>query len=325
MAPEVLSDDPRFSVKSDIYSLGCLIYSLCSSRLPPSLSQLNNNVPEIPAIYPKRLREIIARCMQPNVDSRPNSREAANEISDAYMDILEDDKFGYMKAKLKDSISNSVASVQNYNQGLRQAFDDANRGGGNAIKVDLHDENEREIVTKNSIDRPGLEIYERENRLRSESLNNSLRDALYRSNATDMKRLIKKGADVNIDAFDELGKQENWTLRPSFTTYGLQAAQRIVRDNYFAKDLNLLQYAVISGSVDCLSVLFENKAKFERKSPWENPLFFAARMDRAAVIPLLVNEYGFDVKHKDDSGMSAIQMAREWGSFRALEALLKLK
>ncbi|KAK6346559.1 G2-specific serine/threonine protein kinase [Orbilia brochopaga] len=109
MAPETIGPDIQFSVKSDIYSLGCLLYSLCSCRPPPPIPATSS--PEagaallrIPECYPKRLRDIIAQCMQRNPDDRPDSWEVTNEINEACIDVLQDDKFGNMRAKLLSAL-----------------------------------------------------------------------------------------------------------------------------------------------------------------------------------------------------------------------------
>lgn len=104
MAPEVLGADPRFSIKSDVYSLGCLIYSLATCRLPGSqLGSAFARTPELPTDYPVRMRRIVARCLSKEPVERPNSREVANEISEAFMDMMEHEKFGQMRAKLSSN------------------------------------------------------------------------------------------------------------------------------------------------------------------------------------------------------------------------------
>ncbi|EPS44969.1 hypothetical protein H072_952 [Dactylellina haptotyla CBS 200.50] len=104
IAPETVAGSlsQNFSMKSDVYSLGCLLYALCSSEVPPPAGTTPMRIPEE---YPKRLRNIITRCTDVDPNKRPNSREVANEISKAYVDILDDQKFGQMKSKLQSACS----------------------------------------------------------------------------------------------------------------------------------------------------------------------------------------------------------------------------
>ncbi|KAK6528262.1 Serine/threonine-protein kinase Nek2 [Arthrobotrys megalospora] len=103
LAPEIIRHSPEFSIKTDVYSLGCLIYTLCTCLPPPPPGE---QVPIIPSGsgHPDRLREIVAQCMHLDPEKRPNSRELANEIADAFMDIQDDDKFGRIREKLADAL-----------------------------------------------------------------------------------------------------------------------------------------------------------------------------------------------------------------------------
>ncbi|CAZ80540.1 unnamed protein product [Tuber melanosporum] len=82
MSPEISSGRP-YTVKSDIWSMGCIIYELCTQELTftsntlPGLINLigKGKYKPIPVRYSKRLRDLVARCLSVDPDSRPDSAE----------------------------------------------------------------------------------------------------------------------------------------------------------------------------------------------------------------------------------------------------------
>ena len=74
---------PKYSIKSDIYSLGCLLYNLCTGRFPRNPPQLSGPVVPIPQEYPQGLRDIIMQCLQVDPIWRPVSREVVEEVGRA--------------------------------------------------------------------------------------------------------------------------------------------------------------------------------------------------------------------------------------------------
>lgn len=78
-SPEVWSEKP-YDYKSDIWSVGCIIYEMCSLRPPfrgQSLEQLYKSITRgvyepIPSIYSKELHTIINLLLQLNPTKRPN-------------------------------------------------------------------------------------------------------------------------------------------------------------------------------------------------------------------------------------------------------------
>ncbi|CUS13859.1 unnamed protein product [Tuber aestivum] len=82
MSPEISSGRP-YTVKSDIWSMGCIIYELCTQELTftsntlPGLINLigKGKYKPIPTRYSKRLRDLVARCLSVDPDGRPDSSE----------------------------------------------------------------------------------------------------------------------------------------------------------------------------------------------------------------------------------------------------------
>ncbi|KAM0816686.1 putative Kinase-like domain-containing protein [Seiridium cardinale] len=85
MSPEICAAE-RYTLKSDIWSLGCIIYELCT-REPPfnakSHYQLVQKIKEgrfnsLPKVYSKDLSDAIKSCLQVNPDHRPSTADLLN-------------------------------------------------------------------------------------------------------------------------------------------------------------------------------------------------------------------------------------------------------
>jgi serine/threonine protein kinase len=85
MSPEICAAE-RYTLKSDIWSLGCIIYELCS-REPPfnakSHFQLVQKIKEgkiapLPNVYSPELNAIIKDCLKVNPDRRPDTATLLN-------------------------------------------------------------------------------------------------------------------------------------------------------------------------------------------------------------------------------------------------------
>jgi NIMA (never in mitosis gene a)-related kinase 2 len=85
MSPEICAAE-RYTLKSDIWSLGCIIYELCA-REPPfnakSHFQLVQKIKEgkiaaIPSVYSPDLMAVIKDCLKVNPDRRPDTAQLLN-------------------------------------------------------------------------------------------------------------------------------------------------------------------------------------------------------------------------------------------------------
>jgi len=79
-SPEIWRDDP-YNAKSDIWSLGCVLYEICALK-PPFVSTdmrdlflkiQKGNFPRIPSHYSDQLQEIVMKCLSRNPNKRPSS------------------------------------------------------------------------------------------------------------------------------------------------------------------------------------------------------------------------------------------------------------
>ncbi|CAM1506287.1 Fc.00g059280.m01.CDS01 [Cosmosporella sp. VM-42] len=85
MSPEICAAE-KYTLKSDIWSLGCIIYELCA-REPPFNAKTHfqlvqkikeGKFPALPEIYSPELSGVIKDCLKVNPDRRPNTAELLN-------------------------------------------------------------------------------------------------------------------------------------------------------------------------------------------------------------------------------------------------------
>lgn len=85
MSPEICAAE-KYTLKSDIWSLGCIIYELCT-REPPFNAKSHyelvqkiktGKVAPLPAVYSKELESVIKDCLRTNPDRRPDTAAFLN-------------------------------------------------------------------------------------------------------------------------------------------------------------------------------------------------------------------------------------------------------
>lgn len=85
MSPEICASE-RYTLHSDIWSLGCIIYELCA-REPPFNARTHfeliqkiraGRVPSLPSIYSPDLQKIVNSCLQTNPNLRPDTVQLLN-------------------------------------------------------------------------------------------------------------------------------------------------------------------------------------------------------------------------------------------------------
>lgn len=90
MPPELLNEN-KYSEKSEIWSLGCILFEMCafskpfeaSNELALALKIRDGKIEQIPAKYSNEIRRVIAWCLSINQKERPNAEDLLNipEIS----------------------------------------------------------------------------------------------------------------------------------------------------------------------------------------------------------------------------------------------------
>ena len=86
-SPEVWNDKP-YDHKSDIWSLGCIIYEMCSLKLPflgNDMQELNKNIQKckynpIPDSYSREMKNLVELCLQKNPTLRPSARQLLDNL-----------------------------------------------------------------------------------------------------------------------------------------------------------------------------------------------------------------------------------------------------
>ncbi len=85
MSPEICASE-RYTLHSDIWSLGCIMYELCAREVPflaKTHIQLVQKIkdgryPPLPAVYSPELQAVIRRCLQVNPRDRPDTATLLN-------------------------------------------------------------------------------------------------------------------------------------------------------------------------------------------------------------------------------------------------------
>ncbi|KAK0717165.1 kinase-like domain-containing protein [Lasiosphaeria miniovina] len=142
MSPEICAAE-KYTLKSDIWSLGCIIYELCS-REPPfnakSHFQLVQKIKEgkvapLPPVYSVELMAVIKDCLRVNPDRRPDTATLLNlpvvRLMRKEKEVVE---FSNMLKAKEDSLNKRIreldqklASVDNEKVAMRQEIDSSLR------------------------------------------------------------------------------------------------------------------------------------------------------------------------------------------------------
>lgn len=108
MSPEICSSE-RYSGKSDIWSLGCIMYELCTLEPPfNARSHLEliqkirlGKVKPLPSRYSKELGMIIATCLRVNPDERPDTAQ-----------MLQTNGIKYARLKLQNELGHGLDNAE---------------------------------------------------------------------------------------------------------------------------------------------------------------------------------------------------------------------
>lgn len=91
-APETMGRTPEWSTKSDVYSVGMVIWELCARQIPfqdvvddaaiPIMVRMEGERPEIPNGCPEVLMNIIRQCWKADPHERPSCADILGEMED---------------------------------------------------------------------------------------------------------------------------------------------------------------------------------------------------------------------------------------------------
>ena len=164
-SPEVWSNKP-YDYKSDIWSVGCIIYELCALKPPfraVSLEELYKSVLKgkydpIPSIYSKELNQIIAILLQVNTTLRPDVfKLLSNPL------IMKKIDYSMMNSKDIDNMNmlNTIKLPKNLKEINQQLPKQKNYDIGEVILERKNSDENLKRQVPNQIDRPSYNINNR--------------------------------------------------------------------------------------------------------------------------------------------------------------------
>ena len=150
LSPEIIENKP-YDAKSDIWSLGVLLYEMMTFKMPFNANSLPNlslkimrgNYPPPPSVYTRDLREIVIRCLKVNPSGRPRIQEILsmpiiqNRIRNFLDEVQYNKEFSRTIAKkYKENKKNQVVkSKENAISGITSEETGPSIISGNTIKI----------------------------------------------------------------------------------------------------------------------------------------------------------------------------------------------
>ena len=120
MSPEICAAE-RYSLYSDIWSLGCLLYELCAKE-PPFNARTHielfhkikaGRVAPIPPVYSSELQKVITTCLQVNPNARPSTADLLNlpvvKLMRKEQEVV---LFGHRMNKEKNSMERKIKELE---------------------------------------------------------------------------------------------------------------------------------------------------------------------------------------------------------------------
>ncbi|EPS45467.1 hypothetical protein H072_534 [Dactylellina haptotyla CBS 200.50] len=104
--PECFEPTSKFTSKSNVFSLGRILYALCQCDFPnlPIDAPVDELQP-LPVEYPERLRSLIPKCLKQEPSERPTSSEVVLELMEALIDFYSDTQFLKLRANIDKQIN----------------------------------------------------------------------------------------------------------------------------------------------------------------------------------------------------------------------------
>ncbi|TLD29846.1 kinase-like protein [Venturia nashicola] len=130
MSPEICAAE-RYSLYSDIWSLGCLLYELCAKE-PPFNARTHielfqkiksGRISPIPPVYSHDLQKVINSCLQVNPNARPDTSQLLNlpivKLMRKEQEIVE---FGHRLRREKDAAERKLGEAEERMKNLEAAL-----------------------------------------------------------------------------------------------------------------------------------------------------------------------------------------------------------
>ncbi|KAJ8121935.1 hypothetical protein ONZ43_g1739 [Nemania bipapillata] len=206
MSPEICAAE-RYTLKSDIWSLGCVMFELCA-REPPFNAKTHfqlvqkikeGKVPTLPRIYSSELIAVIRDCLRVNPDARPDTTMLLNlpvvrlmrmqrEAVDLKSKLLA--KESTLDAKLKE-VERKLSNIEALKSLARQEIESSLR-------------REWEVKARLEIDRlVGIELQELQRRFEDEVQTRVQEEILKRPVALDSAETIESGPSLSKSGYQQ--------------------------------------------------------------------------------------------------------------------------
>ena len=163
-SPEIWEDKP-YSFKSDIWSIGCILYQMAALEMPFQGKNIKEvyynlkkvNIPPLPEIYSEELMIIIKKLLKIDPEMRPSAQEILDdEIIKKYMKIIQNDN---------DLINismdiNNFQKIKNNNRLINSIRINDDKNLNYILPKKNYDESENE--NKNIFNQRNYDIFEKE-------------------------------------------------------------------------------------------------------------------------------------------------------------------
>ncbi|KAF3931328.1 Ankyrin-2 [Dactylella cylindrospora] len=104
--PECATSTTSYTTKSNVFSLGRLLYAICQCDFPNLPIDANaEDLQPLPVEYPERLRNLIPKCLKAEPADRPTSSEVVLELMEALIDFFCDSQYLKLKANIDRQIN----------------------------------------------------------------------------------------------------------------------------------------------------------------------------------------------------------------------------
>ncbi|EWC46058.1 hypothetical protein DRE_04632 [Drechslerella stenobrocha 248] len=104
--PECMETKSNYTSKSNVFSLGRLLYALCQCDFPNlPIDAPADELEPLPVEYPERLRSLIPKCLKQEPSQRPTSTEVVLESMEALVDFFCDAQYFKLKSNIDKNIN----------------------------------------------------------------------------------------------------------------------------------------------------------------------------------------------------------------------------
>lgn len=301
IAPEIHANK-QYGPKSDIWSLGVILYELLVGCKPTFLKNINSKTvcledwkPDLSAIKSEPIRNILSKIFAWNPDDRPSATELNKKIKEVRNNLT----VSIMKyRKIEEKCRQLEADVQNLKGELAAKDAEIER-----LKKSRPAPNVRSPAPS-SRPQPGVMSHAATN----------LIAAVQENNVSKVKSLVADGKDLRKQDSDGMTALMYAARQGSADLAGLLLDESRMKDNM--KRVALM-YAAENGYDEIVKIL-ANKEAASKDVDGKSALIFAAERGHVSVVSTLLP---FEHTVKDSKGWTALMYAAKNGHLEAVRIL----